>query len=105
MENRFKKGEVVVCTNAKRRWYRLGGLQENEMYTVIGFNPYDGGLMLKEVKSPTSAYHAFASNRFRKVDYYFAEKLLEEFQTQIHQESQLKGQFQQEEEYLLSILN
>ena len=43
MENRFKKGEVVVCINAKRRWYRLGGLQENEMYTVIGFNPYDGG--------------------------------------------------------------
>jgi len=105
MENRFKIGEVVVCINANRRWYRLGGLQENEMYTVIGFNPYDGGLVLKEVKSPTSAYHAFASNRFRKVDYYFAEKLLEEFQTQIQQETQLKEQLQQEEEYLLSILN
>ncbi len=93
MENRFKIGEVVVCINAMRRWYRLGGLQENEMYTVTGFNPYDGGLILKEVKSPTSAYHAFASNRFRKVDYNFAEKLLEEFQTQILQETQFKEQF------------
>jgi len=72
----FKIGETVVCTNAKRRWYRLGGLQLNELYTVTGFNPYDGGLILKEVKSPRSAYHAFASNRFRKVDYSFAERVM-----------------------------
>ena len=68
----------MVCINAKRRWYRLGGLQLNEMYTVNGFNPYDGGLILKEVKSPRSAYHAYASNRFRKVDYTFSKKILEE---------------------------
>ncbi len=74
----FKIGEIVVCINAKRNWYRLGGLQKNEMYTVTGFNPYDEGLILKEVKSPSSAYHAFASNRFRNVDYAFAEKILVE---------------------------
>jgi len=78
MNSKFKIGEIVVCINAKRRWYRLGGLQLNEMYTVTGFNPYDGGLILKEVKSPRSAYHAFAKNRFRKVDYSFAEKMLVE---------------------------
>ena len=80
MNSKFKIGEIVVCINARRRWYRLGGLQLNEMYTVTGFNPYDGGLILKEVKSPTSAYHAYASNRLRKVDYLYAEKLLSELQ-------------------------
>ena len=78
----YEIGEIVVCINAKRRWFRLGGLQLNEMYTVTGFNPYDGGLILKEVKSPRSAYHAFASNRFRKVDYAFAEKIVTELQLQ-----------------------
>lgn len=82
MNSKFKIGEIVVCINAKRRWYRLGGLQLNEMYTVTGFNPYDGGLILKEVKSPRSAYHAFASNRFRKVDYSYSEKVQFELQSQ-----------------------
>ena len=62
----------------EKKWYRLGDLQLNEMYTITGFNPYDGGLILKEAKSPRSAYHAFTSNRFRKVDYSFAEKMLVE---------------------------
>jgi len=88
MNSKFKIGEIVVCINAKRRWYRLGGLQLNEMYTVTGFNPYDGGLILKEVKSPRSAYHAFASNRFRKVDYSYSEKL--QFELQSQQEPILK---------------
>ena len=78
----FKVGEIVVCTNARRRWYKLGGLRKNEMYTVKGFNPYDGGLILEEVKSPGSGYNAFAANRFRKVDYAFAARLLEEMNTQ-----------------------
>jgi len=82
MNNTFKIGEIVVCINAKRRWYRLGGLLENEMYTVEGFNPYDGGLILKEAKSPRSGYKAFAANRFRKVDYNFAENLMTELQPQ-----------------------
>ena len=100
----FKIGETVVCTNAKRRWFRLGGLQENEMYTIIGFNPYDEGLILKEVKSPGSAYHAFAANRFRKVDYAFAENVLNELKPQPQAEPQLKEQLAQYE-YALSILN
>jgi len=80
MNDTFKIGEIVVCVNAKRRWYRLGGLQEDEMYTVTGFNPYDGGLILKEVKSPRSGYNAFAACRFRKVYYNFASNVLEEVQ-------------------------
>ena len=100
----FKIGETVVCTNAKRRWYRLGGLQVNEMYTIIGFNPFDEGLILKEVKSPGSAYHAFAANRFRKVDYSFAENVLNELKLQHQTEPQLDKQLAQYE-YALSILN
>ena len=104
MNSKFKIGEIVVCINAKRRWYRLGGLQLNEMYTVTGFNPYDGGLILKEVKSPRSAYHAFASNRFRKVDYSFAENILSELKPQPQVEPQFDEQLA-EYEYALSILN
>ena len=106
MKNTFEIGETVVCINAKRRWYKLGGLQVNEMYTVTGFNPYDGGLILKEAKSPTSAYHAFASNRFRKVDYAFADRVLAELQPQV--EPNLQPQHKEhlkQKEYVLSILN
>jgi hypothetical protein len=98
MNNTFEIGEIVVCVNAKRRWYKLGGLQENEMYTVTGFNPYDGGLILKEVKSPKSGYNAFAASRFRKVDYNFAENVLTELQPQEQELVAIKN-------YELSILN
>jgi len=104
MNNIFEIGEIVVCTNAKRRWYRLGGLQVNEMYTITGFNPFDGGLILKEVKSPGSAYHAFASNRFRKVDYSIVENILMELKPQPEVEPQFDAQLA-EHEYVLSILN
>jgi len=78
VETDFEIGEVVVCINARRKWYKLGGLKKNELYTVEGFNPYDGGLILKEAKSPTSGYNAYRVNRFRKVDYAFAESVINE---------------------------
>ena len=80
MDTTFKIGEVVVCVNAKRKWYRLGNLQKNQMYTVEGFNPYDGGLILKEAKSPRSGYNAYRADRFRKVDYAFANNVLSTIQ-------------------------
>jgi len=98
MNNTFEIGEIVVCVNAKRRWYRLGGLQENEMYTVTGFNPYDGGLILKEAKSPKSGYNAFAASRFRKVDYNFANNIIEEIQPKEYETAAVKN-------YKLSVLN
>lgn len=98
MNNTFEIGEIVVCVNAKRRWYRLGGLQENEMYTVTGFNPYDGGLILKEAKSPRSGYNAFAANRFRKVDYNFASNVMEQVQPKEYEVAAIKN-------YKLSMLN
>ncbi|NNC70836.1 MAG: hypothetical protein HKN90_08460 [Flavobacteriaceae bacterium] len=76
MDHNFEIGEVVVCVNARRRWYRLGDLKKDELYTVVGFNPYDGGLILKEAKSPRSGFNAYKAERFRKVDYAFAEDLL-----------------------------
>ncbi len=77
---KFKIGEKVVCINNKRRWYKLGGLKRNEIYTVVGFNPYDDGLILREIKSPKSGFHAYSENRFRKIDYAFAEKILQTIQ-------------------------
>jgi len=79
--NTFEIGETVVCINAKRKWYNLGGLKEYEMYTVIGFNPYDGGLILKEVKSKRSGYNAYRAERFRKADYSFADVVMREITT------------------------
>jgi len=76
----FKIGETVVCINARKRWYKLGGLKENEMYTVTGFNPYDGGLILKEVKSKRSGFNAYAADRFRKIDYLFVKQVIEKIQ-------------------------
>lgn len=76
MDNNFKIGEIVVCVNAKGRWYKLGKLKKNEMYTVVGFNPFDGGLILNEVKSRWSGHNAYRVDRFRKVDYNFSEKVL-----------------------------
>jgi len=78
MENTFKIGEVVVCVDASKRWYKLGGLKQNEMYTIIGFNSYDGGLILEEAKSPGSGQHAYRAERFRKVDFNFADSILAE---------------------------
>lgn len=72
----FKIGEIVVCIDDRRRWYKLGDLKKNEMYTIEGFNPYDNGLILKETKSEKRGYKAYARDRFRKVDYNFAERTI-----------------------------
>ncbi|MDJ0644351.1 MAG: hypothetical protein QNJ57_00065 [Flavobacteriaceae bacterium] len=89
MDHNFEIGEVVVCVNARRRWYRLGGLTKGELYTVVGFNPYDGGLVLKEAKSPRSGYNAYRADRFRKVDYAFAETVLETMQPQVREKERV----------------
>ena len=83
MDHSFQIGEIVVCVNAKRRWYRLGSLKKGELYTVVGFNPYDGGLVLKETKSPRSGYNAYRADRFRKVDYSFAENVLSNIKPEV----------------------
>ena len=75
--NNFEIGEKVVCVNDRRKWFKLGGLKKNEMYTIIGFNPYDDGVVLREVKSPKSGFNAYGASRFRKVDYAFADKVLQ----------------------------
>ena len=85
--SKFEIGEKVVCVNDKRRWFKLGGLKKNEIYTVVGFNPYDDGLILREIKSPKSGFNAYAANRFRKLDYAFVDKVL---QTVLPQKKQYK---------------
>lgn len=85
MDHNFEVGEIVVCINARRRWYRLGGLKKGDLYTVVGFNPYDGGLVLKETKSPRSGYNAYRADRFRKVDYAFAETILNNIKPEVQE--------------------
>lgn len=68
----FKIGEKVVCVDP------IDELLKGEIYTVEGFNSYDGGLILKEVKSKVGRKGAFKKERFRKLDYDFAENLLTE---------------------------
>ena len=65
----FKIGEKVVCIDP------IGGLVRNEIYTIEGFNSYDNGLILKEIKG-IKYVGAFKIFRFRKLDYEFAENLL-----------------------------
>ncbi len=90
MNNTFKIGEIVVCVNAKGKWYKLGRLKKNDIYTVIGFNPFDGGLILNEVKSRWSGHKAYRADRFRKVDYSFADKILSTMKPQKQEEVQFK---------------
>ena len=78
--NNFEIGEKVVCINDRKRWFKLGNLRKNEMYTVVGFNPYDGGLILEEVKSPKSGFNAYSADRFRKVDYAFSDRIIQMIQ-------------------------
>lgn len=77
MDNKFNIGDKVVCINAKRNWYCLGGLKKNEVYTIKAFNPVDGGLVLEEIQSPNSGYGAYNSERFRKLDYNFVEHIID----------------------------
>ena len=89
----FKIGEIVVCIDARRRWYKLEGLKKNELYTVVGFNPYDDGLVLKEIKSPRSGCKAYAADRFRKVDYAFADRIISDIQPKSLPKRKLKFNF------------
>ena len=79
-----------MCVKAKRRWFRFRRITKKTRDTITGFNSYDGGLILKEINSPSRAYHAFASSRFREVDYNYAERLFIKFQSEFYQELQLK---------------
>ncbi len=80
---KFEVGEIVVCINDKRKWHHLGNLKKNEMYTISGFNPVDGGLILKEIKSPSSGFQAYALNRFRKVDMSFFDEVYSTLTTEL----------------------
>ena len=59
----FYIGQKVVCIDDKIKKFRVGELKEDTIYTVKGFNDYDKGLILREIKSP--AHHgAYLNERF-----------------------------------------
>ena len=75
----FKVGNKIVCVKPSI------SLVKNEIYT-IKFIKADGGLMLEEVIPKTFNCNGFKPERFRKVDYDFADsvltKLIEGFETE-----------------------
>lgn len=75
----MKVGNKIVCVKPSI------SLVKNEIYT-IKFIKADGGLMLEEVIPKTFNCNGFKPERFRKVDYDFADsaltKLIEEFETE-----------------------
>lgn len=75
----FKVGDKIVCVKPSI------SLVKNEIYT-IRFIKDDGGLQLVEVEPKTEWCNGFKPERFRKVDYNFADsvltKLIEEFKSE-----------------------
>ena len=67
---RFYKGDKVLCINSKRLSFELGDLRKYGVYTIQDFHPIDGGLILKEIQSPTSGYGAYDSHRFIKLSFF-----------------------------------
>lgn len=64
----FKVGNKIVCVKPSI------SLVKNEIYT-IKFIKEDGGLMLEEVTPKTFNCNGFKPERFRKVDYDFADSV------------------------------
>lgn len=56
-------GQKVVCIDDKRQYHELGALQEDCIYTITGFNHYDGGLVLAETTA-SGPYGAYLKERF-----------------------------------------
>ncbi len=75
----FKIGNKVVCVKPSI------SLVKNEIYT-IKFIKANGGLMFEEVEPKTPNCNGFKPERFRKLDYDFADsvlaKLIEYFETE-----------------------
>jgi hypothetical protein len=80
----FKTGERIVCVDSSTGYYGHVGLIKHEIYTIEGFDNTATddaiiGVILKELKS-NSRYGAWRIDRFRKLDYIFVDKLLEEIE-------------------------
>ena len=80
----FKVGDKVVCIKPSI------SLVKNEMYTIKSIKA-DGGLKLEEVIPKTFNCDGFKPERFRRVDYDFADsvlaKLTEEFELEVTKEN------------------
>lgn len=83
----FKIGQEVVCIDQRRTHVNLNGLKKDSVYTVEGFNPFDNGLILKEIKSD-GGFGAYANTRFKplELDYEFAENISSEIINKVKEE-------------------
>ena len=81
-------GQKVVCIDDKRQNYDMGNLKENTIYTVKGFHPRDGGLILNEAKGD-GGFGAYLKERFMPLTEFSkvqeaAEQLFKELDLQVN---------------------
>jgi methyl coenzyme M reductase gamma subunit len=75
----FKIGEKVVCINPS------SNLIKGQIYTVIYYSQFSDSILVAETQPTKNVY--FWGNRFRKLDYEFADNLLAEISEAMKQES------------------
>jgi len=79
----FKIGEKIVCIDPSI------SLVRNEIYTIFNIKS-DGGLMLHEVEPITIDCNGFKPERFRKIDYDFAENVLAKLIEEVKEQELIK---------------
>ena len=75
----------VICIDARPRkeGYSTTPLIEGNAYTVIGFNPYDGGYILQECKAPCNRYGSWMCDRFIPLSTIDETELIRERKTEL----------------------
>ena len=81
--NMYKIGEKVVCINDSIGYLsNIKSLLINEIYTIKSIRKETGALAFNEITAPINSSGFFNSNRFRKLDYEFAEDCLKNITNQ-----------------------
>ena len=73
----FKIGEKVVCIDDSEGFSSgLKTLIINEIYTIKSIRSCTAALAFNEINAPYDSSGFYSANRFRKLDYSFAENVL-----------------------------
>ena len=80
----YKIGEKVVCINDSIGYSSgIKSLIINEIYTIKSIRKETGALSFNEITAPINSSGFYNSNRFRKLDYEFAEECLKYITKQV----------------------
>ena len=90
----FKIGEKVVCIDDSIGFASgLKTLKLNEIYTIKSIRSSTGALAFKEIEAPLTSSGYYSAHRFRKLDYDFAENILNKIKEELCIDQSLKSQF------------